>query len=641
METKRIIFSIAILTLCNTATAFQAYDILEGSYVTEGDLNTVQLSKYHDLKYRPYSANSYIISPIGLRDRMTSHAFSLLLPDSKRLIARTLGITENPDGSITWLGTLDGDPSRIALVLDGNSITGRIIVRSTEWWFHPLGDGFTALVKVNQAKMPPDGSEIRIPYSNSVGSPAPHTAGKSNRLSSITTTIATTIIDVLILYTDQSESNIDAEIESARSLTNSALSNSQIDANIRIIEIVSANISGEPTLNTCVGNPNCNIALFAQGSLVPDAASLRNQYGADIVVLVSNGGGLKGHAALISSDANHAYVMVNKQFASGTTLGHEIGHIVGGNHNPDRWDNYYPSAAGVTHVEGHGYNSEQSYPSGICTMMATGCGRDLFFSTTAQSHQGPSGTVYHGLTEWSNYEQYSESPTEMTSVWEDRAATVSNFRSSIVPPPPPPPGSYLDAEITGATELAWKENATLSAGASYQPDDDTCTGCTYSWYERQFGGSWYSLGVFTETYYMTMLWTQGIDYKVVVDDGIDVVEDIHHIDYCSSGCGGGGGPKRPISLTESPVPTDFTLSSAYPNPFNPTTTINFDIPLETHVTIEAFDLIGDRIATITDRSVQPGSYYATWNATSIASGIYLLRLRAAGRVLTTKVVLLK
>ncbi|NOZ08301.1 MAG: T9SS type A sorting domain-containing protein [FCB group bacterium] len=89
------------------------------------------------------------------------------------------------------------------------------------------------------------------------------------------------------------------------------------------------------------------------------------------------------------------------------------------------------------------------------------------------------------------------------------------------------------------------------------------------------------------------------------------------------------------------IPTGTTISAAYPNPFNPVTTIEYTIPDETDVEIAIFNLQGKEVETLV-RNTQPGNHYSvSWNAVNYASGIYWARIRLGPTVETRKLILLK
>jgi len=92
-------------------------------------------------------------------------------------------------------------------------------------------------------------------------------------------------------------------------------------------------------------------------------------------------------------------------------------------------------------------------------------------------------------------------------------------------------------------------------------------------------------------------------------------------------------PKEEVKITVSQLPREFVLHSNYPNPFNSSTTIRFDIPVEAHVTIEIFDLLGRKVGTLTDGNKLPGFYELLWygkdkNGKILPSGVYFYAITA-------------
>lgn len=90
------------------------------------------------------------------------------------------------------------------------------------------------------------------------------------------------------------------------------------------------------------------------------------------------------------------------------------------------------------------------------------------------------------------------------------------------------------------------------------------------------------------------------------------------------------------------IPTLLHLHQNYPNPFNPTTTIQFDLNQAALVTLSVYSIDGRLISTlIQNENRQAGTHFVTFNATNLASGIYLYRLSAAGQVNTGRMTLVK
>ncbi len=94
------------------------------------------------------------------------------------------------------------------------------------------------------------------------------------------------------------------------------------------------------------------------------------------------------------------------------------------------------------------------------------------------------------------------------------------------------------------------------------------------------------------------------------------------------------------------LPSGYSLGQNYPNPFNPTTSIQFALPTKSHVKLEVFNLLGRKIATISDKMFEAGTHTVNWDGTNssgaqVASGIYFYRIEANGYAQSRKMVLLK
>jgi len=88
------------------------------------------------------------------------------------------------------------------------------------------------------------------------------------------------------------------------------------------------------------------------------------------------------------------------------------------------------------------------------------------------------------------------------------------------------------------------------------------------------------------------------------------------------------------------LPTAFLLHPNYPNPFNPTTAIRFDLPDAGNVSLVVFDVLGEQVAELSTGHKEAGYHSATWNAEEHSSGVYFARFTAAssgGRSLYAKV----
>ncbi len=89
------------------------------------------------------------------------------------------------------------------------------------------------------------------------------------------------------------------------------------------------------------------------------------------------------------------------------------------------------------------------------------------------------------------------------------------------------------------------------------------------------------------------------------------------------------------------VPENYVLKQNYPNPFNPTTVIEFSIPVGQHVTLEVINLLGQKVVVLQNGILGSGTHRVDFDATHLASGIYLYQLTAGSHVVTQKMTLIK
>jgi len=89
------------------------------------------------------------------------------------------------------------------------------------------------------------------------------------------------------------------------------------------------------------------------------------------------------------------------------------------------------------------------------------------------------------------------------------------------------------------------------------------------------------------------------------------------------------------------IPSEFRLAQNYPNPFNASTLIEFALPEGGPVSLQVFNILGQKVATLVDRSYDAGIHQAVWQAADVPSGLYFYRLTAPGADLTKRMTLIK
>ena len=127
-----------------------------------------------------------------------------------------------------------------------------------------------------------------------------------------------------------------------------------------------------------------------------------------------------------------------------------------------------------------------------------------------------------------------------------------------------------------------------------------------------------------------VLYTQGYTRGVGNDTTADLaILDIHQTPLS-------------VKLVNSKIPSQYYLNQNFPNPFNPSTTIRFGLTKEMSVDLKVYNVLGQEVMTLVNgQLMKAGSYDVNFNASKLASGTYIYRLKAGNQVLSKKMVLLK
>ena len=96
-----------------------------------------------------------------------------------------------------------------------------------------------------------------------------------------------------------------------------------------------------------------------------------------------------------------------------------------------------------------------------------------------------------------------------------------------------------------------------------------------------------------------------------------------------------------IDVTSNLIPSEFSVSNAYPNPFNPITALNINLPQESIVKVNVYNVAGQMVGSVFNNSLVAGKHSISWDASNLSSGVYLIRTEAGKNVSTQKVMLLK
>jgi hypothetical protein len=164
----------------------------------------------------------------------------------------------------------------------------------------------------------------------------------------------------------------------------------------------------------------------------------------------------------------------------------------------------------------------------------------------------------------------------------------------------------------------------------------------YCWYDFSATLSGLDIGHYIVDVYRQYLVIYGYSSdttKYIGSTNFDILESStlsNSYQYRQSKCGG-------FTDVEgvSEMPVEFNLDVNYPNPFNPSTTIAYQLPRQSHVTLKVYDVLGREVATLVNGIEEPGNKTVSFNAGNLPSGVYYYRLQAGNYIETKKLVLLK
>jgi hypothetical protein len=124
----------------------------------------------------------------------------------------------------------------------------------------------------------------------------------------------------------------------------------------------------------------------------------------------------------------------------------------------------------------------------------------------------------------------------------------------------------------------------------------------------------------------------------IVDDTLNIYNNDRN---CGVKLTGVGRLSTEISDQPDCTPKRYALRPAYPNPFNPSTTIEFDLPREGFVVLKAYNILGKEVGTLISKHMNLGRYKHVWNAAGLTSGVYTYRFNANGFTRARKIILLR
>lgn len=352
------------------STAESAAEVQENllTVVPEAALNNAQRNLLETIRGRASSAEVHLARIATAPGRLLGKgsAVRIQVAPGVSVVANGERLEQRAANDVSWGGPTRGAFGYVQMVLGDNGVTASVTVGETLYSIEPLGNGVHTVTKIDQSGFPaehtPDNPSGALDAS---AAPVPLAARSGGTAPGEATAQALINTNVLVVYTASAASaagNIANKIQLAVDETNQSYANSGI--NINMVRVHTAQVSYSES-----GRSFSQHVSALQGTTdgaMDNVHTLRNTYGADIVVLVVNDPEACGQAAAIKATASSAFAVADQSCITGYySFAHEIGHLQGARH--DR----YVDGSTTPYAYGHGY-----YPSSKNwrTIMAYGNG---------------------------------------------------------------------------------------------------------------------------------------------------------------------------------------------------------------------------------------------------------------------------
>ena len=361
---NKSIISLAILASASVSAQQTLFEVQ--SY------NTPMALEIHQQSQTTLSSSHFEIA-------LSTH--SLAIPIKGNMVSFTKqNASISTSGNTVWIGNnQNGDT--VTLVQSPMGVTGTIRSDNTLFKIAPTQNGEHTITEIDEKHIP---NEHHEEFSESVQTHP--TALNFNSVIetdfTANATAATSDIKLLVVYTSAAKSkvtDINSLIDLAITETNTGYSNSGVNATVSLAHKAQVTY-------TEASNSSTDLTRLAatNDGYMDEVHTLRDQYAADVVVLVNDVNGYCGQADAIGANASSAFVIVDYDCATGYySFGHEIGHLQGARHNPENDPTTTPYAFG------HGYQDPQSRWRTVMAYNCTsGCTRINYWSNPNKTYNG-------------------------------------------------------------------------------------------------------------------------------------------------------------------------------------------------------------------------------------------------------------
>ncbi|MGD8483026.1 MAG: zinc-dependent metalloprotease family protein, partial [Gammaproteobacteria bacterium] len=406
---------------------------------------------------------SHALAAPGLAGRVHPAALAyarlqLRLPGVGSAIAQRKRVAES-QGRVTWVGEFEGLPgSMVSLTASDGVVAGFLDDGEKIFELGPGPGGLHRIYEIDADGLPGFGHPS-----------APEPVGESSGDTGPVTAAASIVQDLLVVYTPASRQRyggsdptpVENRIISAVQAANQAYQNSALDLQLNIVYLGETNYAETGDMSVSLDH----LRLTSDGNM-DEVHALRDQYGADLVALISEDSNYCGIAYVMSSDSTSfapwAVGVTWSSCLTNQTLAHEIGHNQGNMHdraNSSR-EGVYPYSFGFRRCETDGL--------GFRTVMSYNCS-----GGTRVAHFSNPDVTYNGFPTGIDHETDPANSADAVRSMANTAATVAAFRpSAAATPPVDPSGLSATAASHERIDLAWFDNSGDESGFRVERSSD-------------------------------------------------------------------------------------------------------------------------------------------------------------------------
>ncbi len=398
---------------------------------------------------------------------LDADSLELNLFEDTVLVAVRDSIVKNIQGGDVWVGHIEGDSdSQVVLAVKGRSLMGTVEYNERAYEIVFAGGATHAVRELDPNSLPAQFEPEEMAHDN--GLMEGDTTTSTSDASTSTDTVASTgeVIDILIAYTPKARSNaggaagIESKILNTLTRSNQAYLNSKVNIQLNLVGLTETAYTEMGSIETALGRLK-----GTTDGYMDEIHTLRNQVGADIVVLVTAESDYCGIAyrmpSLSSSFAIYAFAVVHDDskyncIGSNNTFAHEVGHVQGNMHNATS------STGTPIYPDSYGYQVCGNYRD-IMAYSCTGETRIPYFSNPDVTWNGfPTGVL-----------NTANAARSMNAT----ASTIASFRTTAtVATVPTAPGNLAAAANSSSSiVLTWTDSASDESGFIVQASADGAT----------------------------------------------------------------------------------------------------------------------------------------------------------------------